>query len=395
MLVALGAVLALAGGVSACGDNVPGNSVARVGDHLVKHSTFTHWLRVAALGSQPPGATSAPVVPDPPNFTRCSAAKAASAPKPAKGQPAPTAAQFKAQCQQEYNGERDQVMQFLIQSQWILGEASDQGVKVSDVAVRKSFEQQKRQSFPTEKQYQAFLQSSGMTESDILMRVKVQLLSDKIRKKVTKGKDKVTDAQIASYYNKNKSRFSSPERRDLNVVLTRSKARADQALKALRSGQSFAAVAKKFSIDQASKAQGGKLPGVIPGQQERAFDAAIFKARQGALTGPVKTQFGYYVFTVTKVTAASQQTEQEAKTTIRQLLASQGQQSALNSFVKDFQKKWKGQTNCRKGFVIALCKNAPKPKTGTAQTAPPGAVPQTSGGTSGSATPSGQTPSGQ
>ena len=392
MLVALGAVLALAGGLSACGDSVPGNAVARVGDNLIKQNTFTHWLGVAALSSQPPGATAAPVVPDPPNFTKCAAAKANSAPKPAKGQPAPTAAQFKSQCKQEYDGERDQVMQFLIQSRWILGEANDQGVKVSDAEVRKSFDQQKRQSFPTDTQYQAYLKTSGMTEADILMQVKVSLLSTKIRKKVTKGKDKVTDAQITSYYNKNQSRFAQPERRNLNVVLTKTKPQADQALKALRSGQSFAAVAKKFSIDQASKAQGGKLPAVTPGQQEKAFDAAIFKARRGALTGPVKTQFGYYVFTVTKATPASQQTLEQAKPTIRQLLASQGQQSALNSFVKDFQKKWKGQTNCRKGFVIALCKNAPKPKTGT-QTAPPGAVPQTSGGAQ-QGTPS-QTPSGQ
>ena len=265
---------------------MPGNAVARVGDNLIKQKTFTHWLGVAALSSQPPGATAAPVVPDPPNFTKCAAAKSSSAPKPAKGQPAPTAAQFKSQCKQEYDGERDQVMQFLIQSRWILGEANDQGVKVSDAEVRKSFDQQKRQSFPTDKQYQAYLKTSGMTEADILMQVKVSLLSTKIRKKVTKGKDKVTDAQITAYYNKNKSRFAQPERRDLNVVLTKTKAQADQALKALRSGQSFAAVAKKFSIDQASKAQGGVLLAVAKGQQEKALDSAIFKAPKGKLVGP-------------------------------------------------------------------------------------------------------------
>ena len=134
------------------------------------------------------------------------------------------------------------------------------------------------------------------------------------------------------------------------------------------------------------------LLAVAKGQQEKALDNAVFKAKKGQLVGPVKTQFGYYVFKVQKVTPASQQSLKQAQQTIKQLLASQNQQKALNSFVKDFQKKWKGQTNCRKGFVIALCKNAPKPKTGT-QTAPPGAVPQTSGGAQ-QGTPS-QTPSGQ
>jgi foldase protein PrsA len=392
-LVALGAVLALAGLLSACGDSVPGNSVARVGDSLVHTTTFNHWLRVAALSSQPPGSTSAPVVPDPPNFTACVAAKQQTAPKPAKGQPTPTADQFKAQCKQEYESERDQVLQFLIQAKWIEGEAKDMGIKVSDKEVRTSFETQKKQSFPNESQYQQFLKSSGMSEPDILLRVKLDLLSKKIRDKVTKGKDKVTDADITSYYNKNRQRFSQPESRDLEVVLTKSRPRAEQALAAVRSGQSFGAVARKFSIDQASKAQGGKLPDVTPGQQEKAFDAAIFKAGKGQLTGPVKTQFGYYVFEVTKITPPSQQSLAQAKPTIKQLLASQGQQKALNDFVKDFQKKWKDQTNCRNGYVIQLCKNAPKPKQ-TQSTAPPGAVPQQGGGQQGGGATPQQTPSG-
>ena len=36
------------------------------------------------------------------------------------------------------------------------------------------------------------------------------------------------------------------------------------------------------------------------GQQEKAFDDAIFNAEKGELDGPVKTQFGYYVFEVTR-----------------------------------------------------------------------------------------------
>src|SRR5204863_7582027 len=104
---------------------------------------------------------------------------------------------------------------------------------------------------------------------------------------------------------------------------------------------------------------------------------------------PVTSQFGYYVFKAAEGTPPSQQSLQQERPTIKQLLASQGQQKALNSFVKDFQKKWKDQTNCRKGFVIQLCKNAPKPKMNTSTT-PPGAVPQ--GGQQGGTPQSGGTP---
>jgi foldase protein PrsA len=203
----------------------------------------------------------------------------------------------------------------------------------------------------------------------------VQALSDKLRTKVTKGKDTVTDAQIRQYYEKNKSRFAQPERRDLRIVLTKTKSKADTALAALKGGQSFKTVAKKYSIDQASKNQGGKLLAVAKGQQEKALDDAVFKAKKGKLSGPIKTQFGYYVFEVSKVTPASQQTLTQATPTIKQLLQSQNQQKALDDFVKDFQDRWKDKTNCRHGFVIQSCKNAPKPKS--TSTVPPGAVPTT------------------
>jgi foldase protein PrsA len=208
----------------------------------------------------------------------------------------------------------------------------------------------------------------------VRMRVRLDLLSNKIRDQAIKGKDQVSDQQITDYYDKNKERFAQPERRDLSIVLTKKEAQAKAAKQALQDGESFKSVAKEYSIDDASKAQGGKLPAVAKGQQEKAFDDAIFAADKGKITGPVKTQFGYYVFKVDKITEASQQTRDEAKETIKQLLASQNQQKALDAYIKDFRKRWKEQTDCREGFVTQDCKNAPKatptPTPGAVQQAP-------------------------
>ena len=205
----------------------------------------------------------------------------------------------------------------------------------------------------------------------MLYQQRIRELQNQITAKVTKGKDKVTDAQIEAYYNKNKSRFSTPERRDLRIVLTKDEgARREQAKKALDSGQSWKAVAKKYSIDQASKSKGGALPGVAKGQQEPAFDKAIFAAKKGKLTGPVKTQFGWYVFEVSKVTPTKQQTLEESKASIKQILASQNQQAALKKFGDDYRNRYKKTTDCRKGYVVDDCKNAPKKKAATTTTAP-------------------------
>jgi foldase protein PrsA len=356
-LCALAAIVAVGAG---CG-GVPGNAVAEVDGTAIDKDQFNHWMNVAAKTSGQPSAT----VPDSPDFKNCIAEKRKTAPKPAKGQPKTTDEQLKDQCKQEYDALRDQVMQLLTSFQWIEGEAEEQGIKVSDAEVRKSFEEQKKQSFPKDADYKKFLKDYNQTEEDILQRVKLDLLSNKIRDKIIKGKDKVSDAQIQDFYTKNKERFAQPQRRDLRIVLTKTEAKANQAKAALESGESWKTVAKKYSIDEASKAQGGKLPAQAKGTLEKSLDQAVFKAKKGQITGPVKTQFGYYVFEVEKVQKATKQTLEQAKETIRQTLQSQNQQKALDKFVSDFQKKWKDRTECRDGYVTQVCKGAKATPTPT------------------------------
>lgn len=362
LLCALVATTAVAVG---CG-GVPGNAVAEVDGNAIDKEEFDHWTEVVARSSGQPNAA----VPDPPDFVKCVAQKRKTTPAPAKGQPKTTDAQLKDQCEQEYEAVRDQALQILVSFQWIEGEAEERGIEVSEAEVKKSFDEQKKQSFPKDADFEKFLKDSGQTEADIMRRVELDLLSTKIRDEVVKGKDKVTDAQVKDFYDKNKERFAQPERRDLRIVLTKTKAEADQARAALAGGESWKTVAKQYSVDDASKSQGGKLAAQAEGTLEKALDSAAFKAKKGELTGPVKTQFGYYVFEVTKITEASQQTLVQAKETISETLKSQNQQKSLDTFVTEFRKKWKDRTECREDYVMQDCKNAPKATATPTQAAP-------------------------
>lgn len=380
---ALGAVFFALLGLSACGGGIPGDAVVQVGGTSITKTTFQHWLSVAAASSaQTTAGTTAPkpVVPDPPTYSACVAHLQATAAKPAKGQAKPTPAQLKSQCEQQYKTLQQEVLGFLISSQWVIGEAGDQGVKVSDAEVKKQFEQIKKQQFPKAADFQKFLASSGQTISDLLLRVKLNLLSSKIQKKVASKKTPVTKAQIAKYYKENMQRFGVPEKRDLEIILTKAEPAAKSALQEVRSGKSFASVAKRVSIDPASKAKGGALPGVVRGQEEKALDTAVFAAKKNVLSGPIKTPFGYYVFEVTKVTAGSQQTLAQAEASIKQQLTAQQQQTALSTFVKGFKKKWTAKTDCRATYVVMDCKQYKAPKTPSTPTpvTPQTSTPQTS-----------------
>jgi foldase protein PrsA len=368
-LPALGAFFVVTLALAACGDSVPGNSVASVDGENITRSEFTRWLGIAASTSQAQGAPK--VTYAPPQYAACVASKKKTAPKPAKGQPQQTDAQFKTQCKQEYESLRNEVMKFLIFEKWVNGEAADQGVKVTAKEADKQFAKAKKESFPKESDFQAFLKQSGMTVNDAKFQMRFTSIYTKLRQKAVKNAKKVTDKDVTDFYAKNKSKFATPATRDLRVILTKTQGKAAEAKKALQSGQGWKAVAKKYSIDQASKNQAGSLLGIAKGTQEKSFDEAIFSARKGVLTGPVKTQFGYYVFQVQKSTAAKQQSLKDATPAIKQQLDAQSKQKADEEFNAEMRKKWKARTNCADVFVMSECKNAPKPKTNTA---PPGSV---------------------
>jgi len=363
---ALGAVLFALVGISACG-GIPGDAVVQVNGTSISKTAFDHWMGVAAASSAT-GTTEKPAVPEPPNYTTCIAHLAKTAPKPAKGQPALTTKQFKSECETQYKSLQSEVLGFLISSQWVLGEASSLGVKLSDAEVKKEFTKIKSTQFPKASEFEKFLATSGQSVSDLLLRVKLNLLSQKIQKTIVKKKSTVTEAQISKYYNENKSKYGTPEKRSVRIILTKTEAAAASAKKEVESGKSFASVASKVSIDPTSKASGGLLKEVVKGEEEKALDTAIFSAKAKVLGGPVKTPFGYYVYEVLSATPGSQQSLSQVKSTIKQQLVATGEQSALSKFVKEFKTKWMGKTECRSGYAVADCKGYKAPKTsGTAK----------------------------
>jgi hypothetical protein len=76
---------------------------------------------------------------------------------------------------------RPQVMQLLISFRWIEEEAVRLGITVSPNEVLMDYRRRKAQSFPHEKDFQEFLQSSGQTVKDIKRRLRLDLISDRLR----------------------------------------------------------------------------------------------------------------------------------------------------------------------------------------------------------------------
>jgi foldase protein PrsA len=354
---ALGAVCALALAVAACGSGIPGNSVADVAGNPITLRAFDHWMYVAAKGNaaQAPGAPV--IVPnDPPGFANCIREARAQISSLRK---TPTKT-LRADCKQLFTSLSSQVMGFLITSYWYQLEANRLHIRVTTKQVQSLFATQVKAHFPASGSFEAFLKQTGQTRADILYRFKVDTILQKLVARDTK---KVTPAAIRAYYYSHASQFGSQQTRDIRLVRTNSLLQAKLAKAALERGQSWCAVAKRYSLDAASRSSCGLLTGITPGEEEHALNAAVFSAPVGRLEGPVHGVFGYYVLEVTKVTPATHEPLAKAAPTIKQLLQSQYASAAQQAVDQQARKQWLSRTHCRSLYMMSDCAGYKAPKS--------------------------------
>jgi parvulin-like peptidyl-prolyl isomerase len=264
----------------------------------------------------------------------------------------------------QYQAIADSAESDLLLARWVAGEAEERGIEVSDRQIDQQLEQVKQQQFGSEKAFQRFLDQSGFTPEEARERIELQLISDQIQRDVLPEQPAVSDDEVKAAYEANQAQFEQPETRDVRVVLTKTEAEANQALSDLGdspSAKDWATVAKRYSIDDATKSSGGLRQGVVEGQSEPAFDEQVFSAEEGQLVGPFKTDAGYYAIEVEKIGQASTTSLDDASDQIRQSLVAQRQQEIAQAFQEEFQTKWVARTFCGDGYRIDRCANAEPP----------------------------------
>lgn len=121
---------------------------------------------------------------------------------------------------------------------------------------------------------------------------------------------KIEEEKMKDYYAINKQKYEKPERVKASHILIMADASpssptgltdeaakklAEKIISELNSGASFASLAKKYSSDPGSKEKGGDLGWFERGMMVKEFEDTAFSLKKGALSGAVKTQFGYHV----------------------------------------------------------------------------------------------------
>lgn len=117
------------------------------------------------------------------------------------------------------------------------------------------------------------------------------------------------------------------------------RARMDSVLTALKSGQPFDEVAKRFSDDTGSKDKGGDLGFFERRMMVQPFDEAVFKLEVGQVSDVVETSFGLHVIKLTEKQAYP--TYEQDRENLKNLL----KRSRYNDLYADLMKQYKAEYN--------------------------------------------------
>jgi len=154
-----------------------------------------------------------------------------------------------------------------------------------------------------------------------LKETKVNLLFAKLDKDQWLAKGVIADSDIKSkladtdfakrvkdYFASNKTEFSTQEEVHAQHILIKAQAgdavsekaalEKIQAIQARASKEDFAKLAKEFTDDTGSKANGGDLGFFSRGKMVPEFESAAFQQKLGEVGAPVKTNYGYHLIKV-------------------------------------------------------------------------------------------------
>ena len=141
----------------------------------------------------------------------------------------------------------------------------------------------------------------------------------------------VPPSDVQRHYNDNIQQYQTPEQVKASHILLKTdgkdeatvRKRAEEVLKEVKSGGDFAALAKKYSEDEGSKANGGDLDYFARGRMVPEFETVAFTLPPGQVSDLVKSQFGFHIIKVIDKRAGATTPLDQVRSQIQDQLALQ------------------------------------------------------------------------
>lgn len=154
----------------------------------------------------------------------------------------------------------------------------------------------------------------------------------------------VTEEQLRSMFDERQDSLFQPEQlRAAHILISvpqdaddktvaAAQQRAQEVRNQIMAGKDFGELARQYSDDQASAAQGGDIGAVTPGSRDESFELALAELQQGQVSDPVRTLKGFEIIKLVERIPAGKPTFDQ----VRERLAQEyRRQQAEEKFYRD------------------------------------------------------------
>lgn len=209
---------------------------------------------------------------------------------------------------QMQNMNKEQLLEFLRQTarreaekRLFLAAAAEHNITVPDDSVEAEL-QKIYSMYGGKETFINHIKSQGLTLDFVKQDIKDNLIIQKFFKEVAYKNLKVTDDELKKLYKEGKTatvrhillltQGKSPEEK------AKIREKMEEILKEAKSGKDFAELAKEYSEDPGSKANGGLYEKFPHGKMVKPFEDAAFNVPIGDISDIIETQYGYHILKV-------------------------------------------------------------------------------------------------
>jgi len=235
------------------------------------------------------------------------------------------------QLEQKIQSMKADLLDKLIEDRLILQEAKKNKVSVDENRVKAKIDEIKGR-YGKEADFQAALVQQGLTQADLELRLREQLLMYSIIEAKIKSKIIIRPSEVTEFYEKNIEEFKTPEEREFESITTNDGDSAQKISDDLKKGGDFSETAKKYSLEAKSfnAKKGGELRAELEG--------AIFKLNLGGISEPLKIEDTFYIFKLIKIIPFRQGSLIEAQDKIQEFIFNKKMQEDLLLWLTELKK---------------------------------------------------------